>query len=257
MKVRIESDLHLEWYDKEPFCLDSSEDEQNTILILAGDICILSKIKKFEYFFNDVTTRFKHVLYVFGNHEFYKGSVKLVNDYISQLSYPNLTVLNRSYIDIENYRFLGSTMWSDYNNYDELTAFIVRKRMNDFHCIRTGSYGVPYMRKFDPKDAFVEFNKTIEFFKKSYSTEHTNIVITHHAPSFKSIAEKFKNSSINHGYCSDLSEHILQYNPKLWIHGHIHESVSYEIGNTQIESNPKGYPGELKDTSYFTKVLEI
>jgi hypothetical protein len=30
----------------------------------------------------------------------------------------------------------------------------------------------------------------------------------------------------------------------LWIHGHSHHAVDYEIAGTRIVSNPKGYPGE-------------
>lgn len=28
---------------------------------------------------------------------------------------------------------------------------------------------------------------------------------------------------------------------ELWIHGHIHESVDYEVNGTRLVSNPRGY----------------
>ena len=30
----------------------------------------------------------------------------------------------------------------------------------------------------------------------------------------------------------------------LWIHGHSHQAVDYEIANTRVLSNPRGYPDE-------------
>jgi hypothetical protein len=32
--------------------------------------------------------------------------------------------------------------------------------------------------------------------------------------------------------------------PTVWIHGHIHSAHDYEVGDTRIVSNPRGYPHE-------------
>jgi hypothetical protein len=34
------------------------------------------------------------------------------------------------------------------------------------------------------------------------------------------------------------------------IHGHLHRPADYLIGDTRIISNPRGYPDEIKDTSF-------
>ena len=31
------------------------------------------------------------------------------------------------------------------------------------------------------------------------------------------------------------------YDPRLWIHGHIHESLEYRIDDTIVACNPRGY----------------
>lgn len=37
----------------------------------------------------------------------------------------------------------------------------------------------------------------------------------------------------------------LNYSPLLWLHGHLHNSSMYEIGDCKVVCNPKGYPDEL------------
>ena len=33
----------------------------------------------------------------------------------------------------------------------------------------------------------------------------------------------------------------LEHQPRLWIHGHTHESFDYQIGKTRVVCNPRGY----------------
>ena len=44
----------------------------NDILILAGDIGSLYKIKQLTNFFNTIQSYYKHILYVPGNNEYYR-----------------------------------------------------------------------------------------------------------------------------------------------------------------------------------------
>lgn len=76
------------------------------------------------------------------------------------------------------------------------------------------------------------------------SRTKTNVVITHHAPSIKSIPEKFRNDILSSAYASNLEDFIIEYKPNYWIHGHIHEPIEYKIGNTTVLCNPCGYINE-------------
>jgi len=69
------------------------------------------------------------------------------------------------------------------------------------------------------------------------------VVITHHAPSFMSIHENYKNDRLmNGGYASNLEDFILDNtNITYWIHGHMHNTFNYTIGETQVLCNPRGY----------------
>jgi Icc-related predicted phosphoesterase len=75
------------------------------------------------------------------------------------------------------------------------------------------------------------------------NSKHKNVIITHHAPSFRSIPPQFNDSNVNSGYASNLEYMFKDYNIDLWIHGHIHEAQDYFIDNTRILCNPYGYRG--------------
>jgi hypothetical protein len=64
-------------------------------------------------------------------------------------------------------------------------------------------------------------------------------VVTHHAPSRRSIVPRFVGSWLNPCYASD-AEHLLGRSA-LWIHGHMHDSFDYAVRGTRVVCNPRGY----------------
>jgi hypothetical protein len=68
-------------------------------------------------------------------------------------------------------------------------------------------------------------------------------VLTHHAPSYQSVHEKFKKNGIANGaYVSNLDGLILDHPEiKVWSHGHTHTSFDYKIGECRVVCNPRGY----------------
>jgi predicted phosphodiesterase len=86
------------------------------------------------------------------------------------------------------------------------------------------------------------------------------VVVGHHAPSYQSIDEQYRNSYLmNGGYYSNLDEFILDH-PQvvLWTHGHTHVPFDYMIGTTRIACNPRGYAGHDPAADTFElKFLEI
>ena len=67
------------------------------------------------------------------------------------------------------------------------------------------------------------------------------MVITHHSPTPRSIAPRFRGSVLNPAFASDLEPLITRYQPALWIHGHMHNSVDVALGATRVLANPGGY----------------
>jgi Icc-related predicted phosphoesterase len=117
--------------------------------------------------------------------------------------------------------------------------------MNDYKMIRRD----PSYSRLRSIDMHVMHNESLRWLEKSLneSTSKTNEVVSHHAPSIKSIPEKYRNDLVSAGYASDLENFIRKTKPDLWIHGHIHEAIDYTIGDTRVICNPKGYPGENAD----------
>ena len=67
------------------------------------------------------------------------------------------------------------------------------------------------------------------------------MVITHHAPTPRSVAPRFEGDPCNAAFASDLEGVIAHYQPPLWIHGHMHNRVDVALGETRVLCNPAGY----------------
>lgn len=120
-----------------------------------------------------------------------------------------------------------------------MTMLQVEQAMADYKII---SYGE---EAFTTTIAADEFDKTMKELREFQKLPYKNkIVMTHHAPSFQSTAEIYKGDPINPGFGSDLDDYIAKSNISLWVHGHMHNSSDYMIGNTRIICNPRGYGTE-------------
>jgi Icc-related predicted phosphoesterase len=108
----------------------------------------------------------------------------------------------------------------------------------------------------------LEAHKTaFEAFSEMVKGSGSVIVVSHHAPTFFSVPEEFKHDSFGNGlYCSDLSEFILD-SPQIkkWIHGHIHDTIQYPVGDDcEVLANPRGYMGlETLPNRFVLKYFDI
>jgi Icc-related predicted phosphoesterase len=66
-------------------------------------------------------------------------------------------------------------------------------------------------------------------------------VITHHAPSPKSVHPRFAGSPLNACFVSDAERLIDGRRAQLWIHGHTHDSFDYTVNGARVLCNPRGY----------------
>jgi hypothetical protein len=76
------------------------------------------------------------------------------------------------------------------------------------------------------------------------------IIVTHHAPSSRSLDPADVEELVSAAYVSPLDSLVAASYARLWIHGHFHRPADYWIGDTRIISNPRGYPDEVKDKSF-------
>jgi predicted phosphodiesterase len=246
MIIGYVSDVHLEF--KQRFLKKSKRFSFNKpnadVLVLAGDIFVYRQytesheVKRLvNNFFDYCTNTYEHVVYVFGNHEFYSGEINNVRNEIKSL-FPKVHVLDNDVVEINGVNFVGSTLWTDVNKNDHMTSFVLSKNLNDFKVIKNGD------TNFKTQDCYNLHNKAFEFLSGEVNNEC--VVVTHHAPSILSVSELYMKSShdlqINHGFYTNLEQFVMD-NPKikLWIHGHMHNESDYEIGETRVVCNPLGY----------------
>lgn len=244
------SDLHVEFTEY----LDVIELNQDhtSLLILAGDIHVGTKALPY---LEKLSKQFSHIIYVYGNHEFYKHDINTlptkIEDELKTIFYGrecNITVIGDipELIEFDNLRVLAGTLWTDMNGSDPLTKMEVAEYLNDYHIIRNGT------RKLIPDDTIATFHQTVEKFGQWLSVpfEHgPTVVVTHHLPSQGAVDPRYQNENnfrLNGGYRSNLDDFILKHQPNYWCFGHSHSSTDKMIGESRLISNPRGYPNRAK-----------
>ncbi|MDR2235281.1 MAG: metallophosphoesterase [Chryseobacterium sp.] len=245
MKIQIISDLHQE------FGSSDHDFSKADLVVLAGDINLGTK--GVEWIKSKIPDQ--PVIYVLGNHEYYKGSYpKTLHKIKAAAEDSQVFVLENSSVDIGGIRFHGATLWTDFSVFGNPVQYgmLCQPKMNDYKMIRRD----PSYSKMRTVDTFKihQFSKVWLQESLEESKGLKNIVVTHHAPSLRSVPEHFKNDPLTSAYASDLENIITEHQPLYWIHGHIHTPCRYKIGATEVICNPHGYIDE-KDNGYDRQLI--
>lgn len=235
MKIQIISDLHQEFGTTELNFVNSD------VVLIAGDVNL--GVKGIDWILRKIPN--KPVIYVLGNHEYYKGSYpKTLNKIKAVSENTNVHVLEDEFVDIEDIRFHGCTLWTDFSIFGDPMEYgiICQSAMNDYKMIKRD----PSYYKMRTIDIFKihQFSRLWLQSSLGNSDKSKNVVVTHHAPSIQSVPEQYKNDPVTAAYASNMENFILQHQPDFWIHGHIHTPTHYKIGNTKVICNPHGYIDE-------------
>lgn len=232
MILRILSDIHLESCPN--YFIAEMAGEEDQTLILAGDTYPYYKTIKGNRrdFFKNISDRFKNIIYVPGNHEYYFGDFnkgdELLREYFSE--FYNIFYLNGNCVEIDGIKIVGCALWSDI---DPITESHFARFFNDYRTIRSGEQCLSVAQTVFLHQEHKKFIKE--------NTDSNCVVVSHHCPSYKSVHAKFTNDDYNPFFYSHLDDLIIETSPRLWIHGHTHCSFNYAIGDTRIICNPKGY----------------
>lgn len=282
MKVAYASDIHLSFGFLDGLDLSAFDSEADT-LILAGDVIEADWFKrcrnserldtktKAKYndlveFYTYLSKTYKNVIYVMGNHEHYgcefSKTPKYITEFLSANNLNNVHLLDNQTIDIEGVTFFGATSWTDMGH--PRVDFYTAQRMNDFRHIRKEGRGGKYSR-FSPNCAREEHAKTLTVVRElSRKVEGKWVFVMHHAPSFESIPEYYKQDSLSCAYYSTIMDKELHgcgdmtNLPDLVIHGHVHSKHDYYIDDVRVVCNPRGYYQHEKISQAFTvKVVEV
>jgi predicted phosphodiesterase len=234
MKLQILSDLHLSVSGMEPEQTDAD------LYVLAGDIArpaaACAWAQRLE----------KPAIYVAGNHEFYGGELaRTIDELRTSCAGSDVHFLEQDALTIGGVRFLGTTLWSDFLLYGEGTlreqAIAEAEAVVwDFKKISLGANTDRLLTVADCAalfgDAYAWLNARLD-----EPFEGPTVVVTHFAPSPKSIHARFAGSLLNPCFISDAEDLMGSDRVNLWIHGHTHNSFDYTVRGTRVVCNPRGY----------------
>lgn len=236
MRLQVVSDLHLEF--------DSIRPKVNTladVLIVAGDAACISHLPNFARYIEEYE---QPIVFVAGNHEFYSmfHTMEEIKQELRELerTHPHFHFLDDQVWEYEGVRFLGSTLWTDFDLFStSLVSQVSAQRViTDFGTIRT-DFGT-----FIKSEDMIAWNSEAKkFIKEKTETDLPCVVVTHFCPHSGCIDKQFEGNEHNAYYTCDCSS--LMHAPiRLWVHGHTHCSVDFIENGVRILANPRGYYSE-------------
>ena len=228
MKIKLLSDLHLEF--KNPI-----RPGEGDVLCLAGDITTADDIH--TDWFREAADSYNKVFYILGNHEHYYGDIRTSFDKIREAIDPRIVMLEDNSQVYEGVHFVGSTLWTNYNNGDADVMDEASRVMSDYSLVRDGAGALT------PSSIYNRNDNTRRWLNTALPTLRGPVVVmTHHAPCYDSVTFPGYGSQMSHCYASDM-KHEMFSNPNIayWFHGHAHRNNDYVINQTRVMSNACGY----------------
>ncbi|MGD0664074.1 MAG: metallophosphoesterase, partial [Syntrophorhabdales bacterium] len=182
------------------------------------------------------------VLYVAGNHEFYRQAIpKHIQTLRDLAAGSNVHFLENDVVTIGGITFLGCTFWTDFALFGnaEIAQLEAQHGMMDYQVIRVD----PSYRRLRPSDTARMHAVSVAWLAGELEKRRAEkiVVVTHHAPSGRSILERFNRDLLSASFASRLDGLVEGSGATLWVHGHVHHNVDYMIGNTRVLANPRGY----------------
>ncbi len=271
MRLALHSDTHHNFGHTSgwPYSLP-----EHDVLILAGDI------SEFHGNTSDLNCVLEHfrsrtqapILYLPGNHEFYHQEYHQVIERLDELCAElDIDFLHRRGIRYGDVAFHGCTLWSDFRlhaPYADPDLDLDRNRelwegamsnsgirLNDFYHIRHGDGTLT------PERCAALHGEERAWLTQALSESEAshNVVITHFAPCFRCVENTPDKQGLMRAYyvadCDDLVE---QYQPDLWLYGHVHYAADFTHHGTRFVNNAHGYPGSGQVTGFAPEMtLEI
>ena len=234
MQLAILSDLHLTVADMAAPVSDAD------VVILAGDIARPQQAIAWASQFS------VPVIYVPGNHEYYGGSLTGTLASLRALAAgTNVHILEKDDIILDGVRFLGCTLWTDFRlsstpEEREVAINMASELVRDFSRIKMDEISDAL---FTPLMSRQIFDASLTWLEQQFALPFsgTTVVVSHHAPTTGSIHPRYAGSPLNACFVSDIAEKLEEWSPALWVHGHLHDSSDYQVKNTRVVCNSRGY----------------
>lgn len=269
MRLQLISDLHLERCPD--FVAKAAPDVD--VLVLAGDIGsyqVGSRLTESDFGLARFSplqpgAPWTQVIYVPGNHEYdgldHAQTHARLRDTCDRLG---ITWLEREVLTLGRVRFIGSTLWSDFDAFAGAEIDLTRRLQLRQKAYRAADY---YLRKNTTlrqgapmlADAIRELSLAAQDWLRQalrQPFDGSTVVVTHFAPSLRSADARYGLTPGTAGFCNALDE-LLPY-AQLWLHGHLHCANDYVVqGSTEgrdfacrVVANPLGYASKNEQMSY-------
>lgn len=241
MRLQIFSDLHLE---RHPHWLPTPAPGAD-VLVLAGDIGSYqtgSLLKDDDFGLTRFSPmvhphRWRQVVFVPGNHEYDGFDLTEAGERLQALCERlSITWLDRRRVVIDGVRFVGTTLWSDFDAIGprekayRAANFYLRKNT----CLR---HGEPMLAE-SMREVALECQQWL----RSALTEPFDgptVVVTHFAPTLASADPRYGLAPGTAGFCNALDDLLARAD--LWIHGHLHCPIDHVAHGCRVVANPLGY----------------
>ena len=248
--IQIASDIHLEMftdYSQVPLTTPSSP-----ILALLGDIGY-PKSKIFLKYITEMCSRFRYVLMLAGNHEYYGECMVEVEERLREFEkqFKNFKFLQRDSIELTEvlpgYRIIGCTLWV---NFPEVDHFCAPFCISDYKQISILDSATETVRKLSVDDTQKLHVSHAKFIQNEIETsEKPLIILTHHAPTaYKCLGpESLKQNDIRYRMNFTHFEKYMTSKCAAWCFGHTHCNTDVIIHSveddvyTRIVTNQQGY----------------
>lgn len=261
MKIQLLSDLHLETHPH--FVPQPAADAD--VLVLAGDIgsyqagsALLGQGDP-DFGLGRFSPRQGWpvpVLFVPGNHEYdaldFDETHARLRETCERLG---LVWLERESWVWRGVRFVGTTLWSDFDALAQslplsqaLKARDKAFRAANFYLRKTGTLrqGAPWLAEGVREQALL----CQQWLAQQLSRPHEGptVVVTHFAPSLRSADPRYGLTPGTAGFCNALD--ALLPAADLWLHGHLHCAIDYQVGRCRVHANPLGYARKLEQVHF-------
>ncbi|MGO7319378.1 metallophosphoesterase [Rhizobium ruizarguesonis] len=255
MRAWIFSDLHLELGTSSKLDIPDAD-----VCICAGDLSDRGVVPSIRFLGEVVAPRMP-VVFVPGNHEYYRASIVEGFDagVEEALKYHDVFILDGGAALISGVNFVGATLWSDFALFGDarLAMLADGEVSHDYREIKLSKRPFKRFTTRSAMERHFEARTIIDRFLGASSGVPT-VVVTHHAPSILSVSPEQVDDPLTPSFASSLERIILRHQPRLWVHGHLHNSSDYHIGSTRVVCNPRGLPGEASSKTFDPKmVIEI
>lgn len=269
MNIQLLSDLHLETHPD--FVAEPAPGAD--VLVLAGDIgsyqagSALQAQGDAHFGLERFSPRHgwpTPVLFVPGNHEYdgldFDTAHQRLQETCTRLG---ITWLEREVVQLGGVRFVGTTLWSDFDALgplagqtlpDKIPAHFSHPnsqytrqlkardkafRAANYYLRKTGTQraGEPWLAEGMREQALLCQDWLGAALDAPF--DGPTVVVTHFAPSLRSADPRYGETPGTAGFCNGLDGFL--HKAQWWLHGHLHCPSHYTLNGCQVVANPLGY----------------